>query len=97
MKQQDLLLDQNFDLRIDHADYVLGESTEQQQQLLLACKKGDFRENPTTCVGSAGYLKDNDYSKLCAEIKTQFEKDGMTIKTLKPVNSSNINIDAAYE
>ena len=74
----DILLDENLDLLIVDNDVVIGESAEQHQQLLSTCNKGDFKENPLQCVGTAYWLKSNDIAGLLAEIKTQFEMDGMT-------------------
>lgn len=91
----DLLLDSNNDLMIADNDLVIGESTEQHQYLLMLCNKGDFKENPLSCVGIAEWLKDNDISGCLAEIKTQFQKDGMNVNSIT-YDGTNIIPDANY-
>lgn len=92
---EDLLLDNNQELDIQNGDFVIGESTLQHQDLLLMTNKGEWKENPTIAVGVLGFLKDEDESGLLAEIKTQFEKDGMRVNTLA-AEEGKLNIDAHY-
>lgn len=95
---QDILLDENFDVQITDGDFVIGESAQQQQQLLMITNKGEWKENPTVGVGVSGFLKDDvDTTDLLAEVKTQFEADGMTVNELNYDNNGNIKIDAAYD
>lgn len=92
---KDLLLNDTGDLLIQNGDVKIGESTLQHQNLLLLTTKGDWRENPLTGVGAAGFLKDENKGELLAEIKKEFEKDGMTVNALS-LDNENININAAY-
>lgn len=92
---KDILLNEDFDLLIENGDLVIGESTNQHQQLLLLTKKGDWKENPTVGVGLAGYLKDDADSDLLGAIRTEFEKDGMTVNSIELKNEDFI-IDAHY-
>jgi hypothetical protein len=91
----DLLLDENLDLQIIDNDVVTGESTEQHQELLCLCNKGDFKENPLSCVGIATWLKSNDVAGCLAEIKTQFEADGMTVLNIN-YDGQKITPNASY-
>ena len=91
----DILLD-NYDLKIANGDLVVGNSDEQQQQLLIVCNKGDFKEKPTVCVGSYEFLKDEDMSGLLAEIKKEFERDGMQVNALATDADGKLKIDAHY-
>lgn len=95
---QDFLLDEDYDLMLDTltGDFVMGESTGQHQALLLLCNKGDFKENPTSCIGIAGFLKDEDVKGLLAETKAQFEKDGMTVNSIAVDAAGNLEINAPY-
>jgi hypothetical protein len=92
---KDCLLDIDNDLQFANGDFVTGESTQQHQNLLLISSKGAWKENPTVGVGAAGFLKDDDVNGLLAEIKQQFEKDGMKVKSID-YKDEKINIDASY-
>lgn len=91
----DLLLDNTNDLQIAANDAVIGESTEQHQYLLALCNKGDYKENPLSCIGLAQWLKDNDIGGALAEMKAQFEKDGMTVNSIT-YDGTNILPNAHY-
>lgn len=92
---KDILLDDDGDLKIVNGDFVIGTSDVQNQQLLLLTFKGEWKEKPTMAVGAAGFLKDGDAQGLAAEIKQEFERDGMTVKGIQ-VTTDKINVDAAY-
>lgn len=96
---QDFLLDTDGDLLLDPltGDFVIGESTDQHQYLLLLCNKGDFKESPNACIGIKGFLKDEDVKGLLAETKAQFEKDGMEVKSLSIDAAGNMKINAPYK
>ncbi len=93
---QDILLDETGDLAIKDGDFVIGESTIQHQQLLLASQKGEWKENPLVGVGIENYLNDDTTNDMMNEISSQFEKDGMKIKSINSANSELL-IDASYE
>ncbi len=91
----DILLN-NFDLAYNaNGEIVRGESTLQHQQLLLLCSKGEFKESPTACVGAYGFLKDDNVSDFLAEVKKEFERDGMQVNSLKLVDGV-LKFDAPY-
>jgi hypothetical protein len=91
----DIILDDSMDLKIVNGDFVTGYSDEQQQNLLLLCNKGSFKEMPNVCVGIENYLESEEPVKLIAEIKRQFAGDGMTIKNIE-ITSGKLLIDAGY-
>lgn len=92
---KDLLLDENFDLVFENGDLVIGESSEQHQNLLLLTKKGDWKENPTIGVGINGVLKDDPESDITSIIRTEFQKDGMKVNGIF-LTENEIRIDANY-
>lgn len=93
---KDILLDETGDLAIKDGDFVIGESTIQHQQLLLSSQKGEWKENPLVGVGIENYLNDDTINDMMNEISSQFEKDGMKIKSINSANSELL-IDASYE
>lgn len=94
----DLLLDTDFDLLITNGDLAVGFSDLQHQQLLLLLSPGELRESPTVGVGiRADLLDDVRAGALNAEIKRAFERDGMTLRTIRAGGPEIIKIDATYE
>jgi hypothetical protein len=91
----DIILDTNGDLLTTNGDMVIGNSDLQNQNLLLQTFKGEWKEKPTIAVGAAGFLKDEDIQALGAEIKQEFERDGMKVKTIA-ITTEKINVDADY-
>jgi hypothetical protein len=94
---QDFLLDSDLDILFAKGDFATGESTIQNQQLLLINDKGDFKENPTACVGIELWLKDDvEVMGMQAEIKKEFERDGMNVKNIEITPEGQLSIDANY-
>lgn len=92
---KDILLNTDLDLQFSNGDLVIGESTKQHQELLMLSKKGDWKENPTIGIGAPGFLKDEDYDGLLAEIKKEFERDGMVVRSVS-YDNEKLNVDAYY-
>lgn len=92
----DLLLDDTLDLQIVNGDFVIGESTAQNQKLLILSDKGTFKENPMRCVGARRHLEAGDLDGLAPEITQEFSLDGMTVNTIK-MNNGIIEVDAFYK
>lgn len=92
---KDIMLDENMDLRIVNGDFVVAESSYQQQKILLLADKNEFKENPTTGVGIETYLDDEEPADMHREIRLQFAKDGMDVKSIKTIEGK-LNIDAVY-
>lgn len=91
----DILLNTDGDLQTAAGDFVTGNSDVQHQNLLLQTFKGEWKENPTIAVGAAGFLKDENVHALAAEIKQEFERDGMNVNAIE-VTTEKINVDAHY-
>jgi hypothetical protein len=92
---QDILLHTDGDLQTDAGDLVIGYSDGQHQNLLLQTFKGEWKDNPTIAVGAAGFLKDEDVHGLSAEIKQEFERDGMNVAAIE-ITTEKISVDASY-
>lgn len=92
----DIGLDDSEDLTIFSGDFLVAESTAQHQQQLLLNTKGDFKENPTVCVGALGYLDDEHYQSLIRAVNVEFTRDGMEVADVSLSNEGVIKSDAVY-
>ena len=91
----------NDDLLIAAGDFVVGETTQQHQSLLLRMKKGELRQYPKTGVGLDDFLLDDNPGDVYSEIQRQFEADGMVVRTMdisinEASNKLEPKIDAYY-
>ncbi len=75
---------------------VLGETTPQNQTLLLATHKGEWKERPMVGVGLADIINDHDLAGWRRLITEQFEMDGQCIDTLK-IDSAGLTLEAHYK
>lgn len=93
----DLILDTDYDIKIANGDFVKGESTRQHQSLLILTEKGELREFPKQGVGAQSWLLDDvNFGDFNAEVKRQYEADGMKVVAIKGRNT-NLQIEAFYE
>ncbi|MDE3185287.1 MAG: oxidase [Bacteroidota bacterium] len=93
---KDLIIDENFELAVNNGDFIVDTSDVQQQNLLLISDKGDWKEFPTRCVGVQRWLSDDEPEDLLAEIKKEFQRDGMKVNDLTLTDDKILNIDASY-
>lgn len=68
---KDILLDENFDLRIAHGDIVIGDSDEQHLQLIAILEQGQIRHSPLTGLGITKKL----LSPLSPKQKDEIRRD----------------------
>lgn len=52
-KDRGILLDSSVDIMFSGRDFAIGDSTRQNQYLILAANKGEFKENPSSGRASA--------------------------------------------
>lgn len=94
---KDLLLSVDKDLQFADGDLVIGNSESQSEELLLLSNKGDFKQYPDRCVGVERYLKDEGNSQeLLAEIKKEYERDGMVVKKVELTPEGKLLTHAYY-
>lgn len=95
---QDILIDNAYDLVIENGDFVIDESTNQHQHLLLITQPGEWKMNPTFGIGIENYLLDdgNLMRDLTKTVRKQFELDGMKVDYVK-YNGKELKVDASYE
>jgi len=100
-----ILLDENFDLKVNVqrdgngliiSDLEIGDTTYQNQKLLLLSNKGEIKEFPTAGVGVQNYLEDNSSEELAREIRKEFSDDGMVISKIY-INIPSLEIEAKYK
>jgi hypothetical protein len=73
----DIKLTADEDLDFVAGDFKGVESTKQHQQQLVLNGPGDFKENPTICVGAEDYLDDENPQELLRKVSLEFARDGM--------------------
>ena len=93
----DIGLDDTEDLAITVGDLMIMESTAQHQRQLIMNNKGDFKQNPTTCVGAFEYLDDEHFQALIRAISIEFTRDGMDVISVGLSADGTISSDAFYK
>lgn len=75
---------------------TLGETTPQNQAVLLASHKGEFKEFPLLGVGLGDIVNDHDYGSWKRVIMEQFEADGQRVDELT-IDAAGLTIEASYK
>ena len=98
MKNTDLRIDEDYGLMTDPAthDLVLGDTTLQNQALILQSQKGEWKEHPMVGCGIGDMANDDDTNAWRRAIREELARDGMTVRNLR-IEENNITIDADYE
>ena len=75
---QDFLLDDNGDIKIINGDLVIGESDQQDVEIVFKAHKGEFKEFPILGFGASLYLKKNTniVEEFIRELELQLEYNG---------------------
>ena len=85
------------DLAVSTAgDFLMMESTAWHQTELILNNKGEFKENPTICVGAFDYLDDENPQDLVRAIAVEFSRDGMDVVGVNLTAAGVIQSDAFY-
>lgn len=91
-----ILLGADYQPIIEQGSLVLGETTAQNQALLLRSHRGEFKENPALGLGISDMLLDNDLLYQRQRIREALELDGQSVYNIK-ITARQIIIDAQYE
>ena len=95
-KNRDILLNSDIDIMFANGDFVIGDSTMQNQYLILSSQKGEWTENPNIGAGIVDMLNDDDSETYWKHrITVELERDGMTVKQIQ-IKNSQIEINANY-
>lgn len=92
----DILLT-DYDLETGNGDFLLGDPTYQNQELLLLSQKGEWKENPTIGVGISNYLLDEGKADLLRDIRIEFNRDGMKVEKISMDAKGKLLIAASYD
>jgi len=74
---------------------IVGNTTTQNQFVLLQAHTGELKNAPTTGVGISDMLLDNNSLCWKTKIRETLEDEGLKIKSLEFINNK-INVDAHY-
>ena len=97
-KDRDILLNSDIDIMFADGDFVVGDSTMQNQYLILSTHKGEWKENPFIGTGLEDMLNDDGSEAYWKQkISEELERDGMDVKEVKIINNGQININAEYK
>ena len=91
-----ILLTESGSLKVVNGSLVIGETTAQNQRLLIFANKGEFKSKPMRGVGASLYLESDDTEGLARAIRTEFIADGMTVNKIKIGQNNALEIDAYY-
>ncbi len=95
-QMMDIALDAQEDTRIANGDFSVEESTAQHQQQLILNSKGDFKQNPTICVGAFQYFDDEHMQALIRAISIEFNRDGMEVQSVQLSPEGILQSEAWY-
>lgn len=96
---KDIILDdkKNYDLLIKNSDFVVSESDQQHQVLIINTYFGDWKQYPLQGVGIVRFIGSSGQSEfLKREITLKLQSDGFTVNkvTVNPNNPFEFTIDA---
>ena len=95
MKNRDILIDENYDIRFSGADLAIGDSTLQNKALLMKCHKGELKEHPYTGAGIDDMVNDDDTSFWRHRLREERRRDGMTVRKID-IKGEKLNVVAEY-
>lgn len=96
-KNTDILIGNDIDLILSGGDLRTGDSTRQNQYLILAANKGEFKEPPLIGAGMGDMVGDEDSDAYWKHrISMELKRDGMTVKKIE-INEETIKINAEYK
>ena len=88
-----LILDKDNELVIKDGTLAIGETREQNAQLIILAEKGEFKEHPQLGVGISQFLKSTGREKeLLRTIRVQLALDGIRPRTID-YNNGKLNIE----
>lgn len=93
---QDVILGSNHDLKIHNGDFAIGDSTEQNVELIFISTPGEWKEHIETGVSIERAANGSLDRFLDRTIRVQMEADGYKISKLA-ITETGVSIDGSYE
>ena len=93
---KDFVLNHEHDLKIENGDFVIGDATDQNVELIFKSAPGQWKEHLETGVAIDRYINGNADRFLDRLIRVQLASDGYKIDNLV-INHNGIAIDGSYE
>lgn len=87
-------IDDNYDLDI-RGSLRIGDTTAQNQAVIIASHKGEIKEYPCVGVGISDMLLDHNPIAWRQEIREQLEIDGQEVNNIE-ITKTGIIINANY-
>lgn len=81
---------------VKDGDRAVGDSTNQNQDIILRINKGELKQFLDVGVGIWSQIDNEDPSDLIREITKQYVKDGMKIKDSLIDENGIFKVDASY-
>lgn len=96
-KPIDIQIDDDMDDIVENGDFLVEDTTRQNERLLIVIEKAENKMRPESGVGIGNWILDEaDGLDLKKEIQSQFEEDGMVIGSLIVKSIENIQVSAEY-
>lgn len=76
---------------------VLGDITNQNQELIVMAEKGDLKEMPKKGVAISNYLDDEEPDSLLRAVRTELSLEGMTVEKVGFNKVNELVIEAKYK
>lgn len=88
-------LNNSYDLDIRSGSMQVGDTTAQNQALIIGSHKGEFKEQPAVGVGISDMLLDHNPLAWRQEIREQLEIDGQEVRNVQ-ITKTGVTVDAHY-
>jgi len=76
---------------------IIGDITNQNQELIVIAEKGEFKETPKKGVAISSYLDDEVPDSLLRAVRTELSLEGMNVNKVGFNSTNELVIDAQYK
>ncbi len=88
----DILLDDNNDVQVKDGDFVVGNSDNQNVELLFLANKADWKQNPMIGIGINEMIKGHMTTEVRRNIDVGLSADGYKARSIT-INNGIVQID----